>query len=140
MLDDVMLVLSVCFVMIRRPPRSTRTDTLFPYTTLFRSSRSLKYARERIQFGVPIAEFGAIRYKLAEMAIRTFAVESAMYRTGGHIEDAYRQFRKEGMPDHEAGMKSTERLALECAILKVRSEEGGGGKGWIKTGESRVGD
>src|SRR3546814_420481 len=86
-------------------------------------SRSLKYARERIQFGVPIAEFGAIRYKLAEMAIRTFAVESAMYRTGGHIEDAYRQFRKEGMPDHEAGMKSTERFAIECAILKVYGSE-----------------
>src|SRR3546814_7827916 len=30
-------MLSLCFLMIRRPPRSTRTDTLFPYTTLFRS-------------------------------------------------------------------------------------------------------
>src|SRR3546814_16890640 len=34
---DVSIRLSVFFLMIRRPPRSTRTDTLFPYTTLFRS-------------------------------------------------------------------------------------------------------
>lgn len=85
--------------------------------------KSLKYATERIQFGVPIAQFGAIRYKLAEMATRTFAVESALYRTGGYIEDAFNQYRQEGMPDHEARLKSTERFAVECAILKVYGSE-----------------
>ncbi|HYH55610.1 MAG TPA: acyl-CoA dehydrogenase family protein, partial [Anseongella sp.] len=43
--------------------------------------KSLKYANERVQFGVPVSSFGAIRRKLAEMSIRTFALESAMYRT-----------------------------------------------------------
>src|SRR3546814_11323720 len=38
--------LCVVFLMIRRPPRSTRTDTLFPYTTLFRSGLSRRYARD----------------------------------------------------------------------------------------------
>src|SRR3546814_12637057 len=40
------MVLCFCFLMIRRPPRSTRTDTLFPYTTLFRSSTGIKYLNE----------------------------------------------------------------------------------------------
>ena len=43
-------------------------------------SMAVKYALERQQFGQPIASFGAIRHKLAEMAIRTFAVQSALYR------------------------------------------------------------
>ena len=47
---------------------------------------STTYANERVQFGVPIAKFGAIKHKLADMAIRTFAIESATYRAGAEIE------------------------------------------------------
>src|SRR3546814_17555040 len=40
-----------CFLRIRRPPRSTRTDTLFPYTTLFRSVTDLKARDRRHELG-----------------------------------------------------------------------------------------
>src|SRR3546814_19623712 len=43
-----LVLLSIFFVMIRRPPRSTRTDTLFPYTTLFRSRRHVARRRGRV--------------------------------------------------------------------------------------------
>lgn len=86
-------------------------------------SKSVKYAGEREQFGLPVSKFGAIRYKLAEMCLRTFAVESAMYRTGKHIEDAFDAFVQNGMPENEARLKSTEEFAVECAILKVYGSE-----------------
>jgi alkylation response protein AidB-like acyl-CoA dehydrogenase len=44
---------------------------------------AVTYAKQRIQFGKPIAEFGMIKHKIAEMAIRTFTVESMVYRTAG---------------------------------------------------------
>src|SRR3546814_12429481 len=46
------------FLMIRRPPRSTRTDTLFPYTTLFRSGERVAFAS---QVGAPLVLFGDVR-------------------------------------------------------------------------------
>jgi alkylation response protein AidB-like acyl-CoA dehydrogenase len=48
----------------------------------------VKYANEREQFGRPIAKYGAIRYKLAEMATRIYASESATYRATQDIENA----------------------------------------------------
>jgi alkylation response protein AidB-like acyl-CoA dehydrogenase len=50
-------------------------------------SNSVKYANERVQFNTPIAEFGAIRSKLAEMAMNCYADESASYRAAKDIED-----------------------------------------------------
>lgn len=86
-------------------------------------NKAVVYANERVQFGIPIAKFGAIRYKLAEMAIRTFAVESAMYRAGQNIDDAYDRLVAEGMESGKAKLKSTEEFAVECAILKVWGSE-----------------
>src|SRR4051812_17472489 len=51
-------------------------------------TNAISYANERQQFGRPIAKYGAIRYKLAEMAIRIFANESAVFRCSRNIEDA----------------------------------------------------
>lgn len=85
--------------------------------------KSVKYAGERVQFGVPIATFGAIQYKLAEMQVRTFAVESAMYRTGSYIDAAYEALLQQGMAPGEAKLKSIEEFAIECAILKVYGSE-----------------
>src|SRR3546814_17865809 len=52
-------------------------------------SQAVNYANERVQFGLPISKFGAIRYKLAEMAVRHFAVESACSRAVQNINDAF---------------------------------------------------
>lgn len=85
--------------------------------------QAVTYANERMQFGVQIATFGAIQHKLAEMAVRTFAVESAAYRAGQQIDDAYGTLSAEGMDDAQAKLKATERFAIECAILKVWGSE-----------------
>src|SRR5690606_3621681 len=72
---------------------------------------------------LPIAKFGAIRHKLAEMAVRNFGVESAAYRAGQQIDDAYDALVGGGMDDKTAKLKSTEEFAVECAILKVWGSE-----------------
>lgn len=86
-------------------------------------NQAIKYAGERIQFGLPISKFGAIRYKLAEMTVRNFAIESAAYRAGQNIDDAYESLVADGMEPAKAKLKSTEQLAVECAILKVWGSE-----------------
>ncbi|WP_296623353.1 acyl-CoA dehydrogenase family protein [Marivirga sp.] len=82
-----------------------------------------QYATERKQFGTAIGNFGAIKHKLAEMAARTYASESAAYRAGQNIDDAYEALVADGMDSAEAKLKSVEEFAIECAILKVHGSE-----------------
>ncbi len=84
---------------------------------------AINYANERVQFKLPISKFGAIRYKLAEMSVRNFAIESAAYRAGQNIDDAYDALIAGGMEAGKAKLKSTEQFAVECAILKVWGSE-----------------
>ena len=84
---------------------------------------SVQYANERHQFGVPIASFGAIKHKLAEMATRTYASESAVYRAGQNIEDQIRRLEEQGMSPQESKLKGVEEYAIECAIMKVHGSE-----------------
>lgn len=86
-------------------------------------SRAVNYANERVQFNLPISKFGAIRYKLAEMATRLFATESAAYRAGQNIDDAYDTLIAGGMDQAKAKLKSVEQFAIECAIIKVWCSE-----------------
>lgn len=84
---------------------------------------AVNYSNERIQFDRPISKYGAIRYKLAEMAAKVYAVESANYRAGQNIDDAYDTLVAGGMDASKAKLKSTEQFAVECAILKVWGSE-----------------
>ncbi|MEE8461047.1 MAG: acyl-CoA dehydrogenase family protein [Acidobacteriota bacterium] len=77
---------------------------------------SLSYASERQQFGRPIAEFGAIQEKLAEMAIRTWIAESMAYRTVGLIDARLREVDAD---DPGQALKAIEEYAVECSIVKV---------------------
>lgn len=85
--------------------------------------KAINYSNERVQFNLQISKFGAIRHKLAEMAIRNFAVESAAYRAGQNIDDAYESLVAGGMDSAKAKLKSTEQFAIECAIIKVWGSE-----------------
>jgi alkylation response protein AidB-like acyl-CoA dehydrogenase len=87
------------------------------------TSKSVQYANERHQFGRPIAKYGAIRYKLAEQAIRIFASESATYRASQNIEDATKSLIAGGMDEAKAKLKGVEQFAVEAAILKVHASE-----------------
>lgn len=86
-------------------------------------STAVNYAKERKQFGTAIANFGAIKHKIAEMAARTFASESACYRAGQNIDDAYSALVEGGMDSSKARLKSLEEFAVECAIMKVHGSE-----------------
>ncbi|RAJ33314.1 acyl-CoA dehydrogenase family protein [Pedobacter cryoconitis] len=86
-------------------------------------STAINYSNERIQFERPISKYGAIRYKIAEMATKVYAVESANYRAGQNIDDAYEALVAGGMDKSKAKLKSTEQFAVECAILKVWGSE-----------------
>lgn len=86
-------------------------------------TNSAKYANERIQFNTPIAQFGAIRSKLAEMAASCYAGESATYRAAKDIEDRIIAREAEGETHQEAELKGIEEYAIECSILKVASSE-----------------
>lgn len=86
-------------------------------------TKAIKYSTERKQFGTPISNFGAIKYKIAEAITKIFASESAHYRASQNIDDAYNAFVATGMDSAKARLKALEEFAIECAILKVHGSE-----------------
>lgn len=84
---------------------------------------SIQYANTREQFKLPIAKFGAIRYKLAEQAIRTYVMESALYRASFQIDEKEKQLLSEGKEFAKALLGAAEEYAVECALLKVFGSE-----------------
>ena len=87
------------------------------------STLAIQYAKERNQFKQPIANFGAIQYKLAEQAILIYTCESAMYRAGANIQQAEEAFAAEGKSFEDALLSAAQDFAIECAILKVAGSE-----------------
>ena len=81
-------------------------------------AESARYAATRRQFGKPIAEFGAIKHKLAEMTVQNYAIESLIYRTAGLIDASI---------DPNAGpgsvLAAMEEFAIEASIAKVAGSE-----------------
>jgi alkylation response protein AidB-like acyl-CoA dehydrogenase len=84
---------------------------------------SVKYANERKQFGMLISTFGAIKHKLAEQVIRTFAAESANYRVSKDIDDLIEKYKTEGCDKGRATIDGISHYAVEAAILKVYGSE-----------------
>ena len=84
---------------------------------------SLKYAQERKAFGKSIAEFGLIQHKLAEMAIRIFANESATYRVAGLIEGQLEGFSWDQPDAAKTELKAVEEFAAECSYIKIFASE-----------------
>lgn len=82
---------------------------------------TVSYAKTREQFRTPIANFGAIQHKLAEMAIRIFASDTALYRTAAWIDHKEQELHAAGKEDALLG--AAEEYAIECAMLKVLGSE-----------------
>ena len=86
-------------------------------------TEAVKYANERIQFKKPIAQFGAIKSKIAEMVTACYVDESAVYRASKDIENRIAIRKEEGNSHQEAELKGVEEYAIECSILKVAVSE-----------------
>lgn len=84
---------------------------------------STVYAKERKQFKTPIAEFGAIKFKLAEMAMFTYVSESGTYRASKDIDNRLNLRIEAGEDPETAELKAVEEFAIECSILKVAASE-----------------
>ncbi|WP_411894536.1 acyl-CoA dehydrogenase family protein [Winogradskyella sp. A2] len=87
------------------------------------TTTAVQYANERKQFKTPIADFGAIKSKIAEMAASAYAGESASYRAAKKIEDRIAIRQASGNTHQEAELKGVEEYAIECSILKVAVSE-----------------
>jgi len=87
------------------------------------TSESIIYANERQQFKVPISSFGAIKHKIAQEAIRVFALESGTYRLAGLMDKKIKNLVESGVDYGQAKLKSAEEFALECSIIKVDGSE-----------------
>jgi len=84
---------------------------------------SIRYANEREQFGRPIAKYGAIRHKIGEMTIQTYAAETAVYRATQNIDDAIQALEANGVEHGQATLKGIASFAPECAMMKVVCSE-----------------
>jgi hypothetical protein len=84
---------------------------------------SIEYANTREQFKQPISNFGAIKNKIAEMAIQIWVCESALYRASKWIDNKEVELLGSGKPFNEALLGAAEEYAIECAMLKVFGSE-----------------
>lgn len=87
------------------------------------TTEGIKYANERHQFKTPISSFGAIQLKLAEMATKTFVMETASYRAAKDIQNQIDALKEAGASHQEAELQGVEQYAIECAMLKVFASE-----------------
>ena len=83
----------------------------------------IHYAKERVAFGKPIAEFGLIQRKIAASATQLYAAESMAYRTVGLIDAAMAALTPEQIQSPREIQKRIEEYAVECSILKVYGSE-----------------
>ena len=87
-------------------------------------NESIKYANERIQFKTPIAQFGAIQKKLADMSTKSFVSDAGIYRAAMDIENKINESLEKGKTMQEAKLDAFSEFAIEAAILKVYVSEG----------------
>jgi alkylation response protein AidB-like acyl-CoA dehydrogenase len=86
-------------------------------------AQSIRYAKERVAFGKPIAEFGLIQHKLAEMASRLYAAESMSYRVDGLLNQASGGLDWNAPDAATRVLKAAEEYAIECSLVKVFASE-----------------
>src|SRR5210317_1467909 len=86
-------------------------------------TKSIEYATERIQFNKPIASFGAIKEKIAQMSTFCYVGESTCYRAASDVENRIKYYQEQGLSHQEAELKGVEDFAIECSLIKVGASE-----------------
>jgi len=86
----------------------------------FALTKAVQHANSRWQFDQPIASFGAIQYKIGELAARTFVIEAALYRTAQLIDLKTAELQSQGFSEGEAKIKGIREFAIEASIIKVK--------------------
>jgi alkylation response protein AidB-like acyl-CoA dehydrogenase len=81
------------------------------------------YARERVQFGRPVSQFGLMKHKIAEMATRTYVAESLLYRTGGLIDTILATVDRSAEDVGRQSATNMAEYAIECSMNKVYCSE-----------------
>lgn len=89
----------------------------------FSLTKAVQYALNRRQFGKPIADFGAIKFKIGDIATKAFALEAAVYRTGYNIDLKTNAFLASGMEESKAKLLAVREFAVECSILKTKGSD-----------------
>src|SRR3546814_7693978 len=107
-----MMTLYIFFLMIRRPPRSTRTDTLFPYTTLFRSRRELDAREVRLSW----------RARRADGVVGHGAVERTAANAGRAIVRRRRRLSVPRSEEHTSELQSLMRISYAVFCLNKKTE------------------
>ena len=87
------------------------------------TTKSIEYANERVQFNKPIASFGAIKEKIAQMASSCYVGESSCYRAAHDVEQQIQNNLDKGLSHQEAELKGVENFAIECSLIKVGASE-----------------
>ena len=87
------------------------------------TTKSIEYANERVQFNKPIASFGAIKEKIAQMASSCYVGESTCYRAAHDVEQRIQNNLDKGLSHQEAELKGVENFAIECSLIKVGASE-----------------
>lgn len=89
----------------------------------FSLNKGIEHAVSRKQFGKPISEFGAIKYKIGKIIADSFALDAAVYRTGKNIDLKSEELLANQFDESESKLQAVREFAIECAILKVKGSE-----------------
>ncbi len=87
------------------------------------TSDAIQYANERKQFNTLISSFATIKHKIAQQAIKTFTLESSIYRASNDIDDMMKELKANGMDKGLAAIEAISHYAVEAALLKVFGSE-----------------
>jgi alkylation response protein AidB-like acyl-CoA dehydrogenase len=85
--------------------------------------RAIQYTKERKQFGKSISDFGAIQYKIGNIAMQIFAIEAACFRTADLIDKKEAELLSNGASYNQAKIEAIREFAIEASIVKIKGSE-----------------
>src|SRR3546814_8216863 len=112
------------FLMIRRPPRSTRTDTLFPYTTLFRAQQGVDGAEAALRRDPALVAAGGVQAHRIALAQRQVRDDQRRVQRVVEVRQRARPLRRGGLrsEEHTSELQSLMRISYAVFCLKKKKQ------------------